>query len=391
MRSSWLPVLSFGLLVLAACTVVPFTQRRQVMLVSETHEISLGVELYCEILRHSALNHDVGANRLVRRVGERIAQAADKPTYCWEFVVIDGPDTVNAWTLPGGKVGVYTGIFPVAEDEAGLAVIIGHEVAHALARHPGERLSHGLLAQLGAIGLSVSLGRGDPYTADLIRQAYGLGTTLGVMLPFSRTQEAEADHVGLLLAAKAGYDPRTALAVWDRMEVEEHKRPTPPAFLSTHPAYEDRRANLARWLPEALTHYQDSAGEPAEKLPSLASLVPVAEGEKDLLTAMQKIDRIAAAAGGTECIVTAIADEFHTSAQEVRALVRTYGLRPAEVALVLALSEESRQSPERLVQEVERTRSWPEVAKEHGTALATLLRRLRAVDRTAHTLVTDSH
>jgi metalloendopeptidase OMA1, mitochondrial len=129
---------------LAACMAVPFTQRRQVMLVSET---------------------------------------------------IDDPDTVNAWTLPGGKVGVYTGIFPVAYDEAGLAIIIGHEVAHALARPPGERLSQGLLVQLGAIGLSVSLGRVDPYTADLIRQAYGLGTALGVMLPFSRAQEAEAERI----------------------------------------------------------------------------------------------------------------------------------------------------------------------------------------------------
>lgn len=390
MRSCWPLILPFGLLALAACTAVPFTQRRQVMLVSETHEIGLGLELYREIVRQSVLNHDVVANRLVRTVGERIAHAADKPNYFWEFVVIDDPDTVNAWTLPGGKVGVYTGIFPIAQDEAGLAIIIGHEVAHALARHPGERLSQGLLAQLGAIGLSVSLGRVDPYTADLIRQAYGLGTTLGVLFPFSRVQEAEADHIGLLLAAKAGYDPRTALAVWDRMAAEEKKRPLPPAFLSTHPAYADRRHHIEQWLPEALTYHQDKTEEPPERLPSLASLEPAEEIEKDLLKEMQKIDRIAAAPGGREGIVTAIADEFHTSAQEVRALAQTYSLRPAEVAMALALAEESRQSPQSLIREVEQTRSWPEVARDHGIAVATLMRRLRAVERTARKLVEGS-
>ncbi len=387
MRWSRLLLLFLSLLALAACTAVPFTQRRQVMLVSETQEIGLGLELYREILRHSVLNHDVVANRIVRTVGERIARAAHKPNYFWEFVVIDDPDTVNAWTLPGGKVGVYTGIFPVAYDEAGLAIIIGHEVAHALARHSGERLSQGLLVQLGVIGLSVSLGRMDPYTADLIRQAYGLGTTLGVMLPFGRAQEAEADHIGLLLAAKAGYDPRAALAVWDRMEAEERKRPAPPAFLSTHPAYENRRHNLERWLPEALTYYQGKAGEILEQLPSLTSLEPVEEIEKDFLKEMQRIDRIAAAPGGTEVIVTALAEEFHITAQEVRELARSFSLKPGEVAVVLALSKETGASSQRLVTEVEQTRSWPEVARDYGVSLATLTRRLRTVERTARKLV----
>jgi predicted Zn-dependent protease len=360
------------------------------MLVSETQEIGLGLELYREILRQSVLNHDVVANRIVQKVGERIAQAAAKPDYFWEFVVIDDPDTVNAWTLPGGKVGVYTGIFPVAYDEAGLAIIIGHEVAHALARHPGERLSQGLLVQLGAIGLSVSLGRVDPYTADLIRQAYGLGTALGVMLPFSRAQEAEADHIGLLLAAKAGYDPRTVLAVWDRMETEERKHPAPLAFLSTHPAYEDRRRNIERWLPQALTYYQGQGGEPLERLPSLTSLEPVEEIEKDLLKEMQRIDRIAAAPGGTEAILTALADEFHITAHEVRELAQSFSLKPGEVAVVLALSKETGASAQRLVTEVKQTRSWPEVAKDYGASLATLMRRLRIVERTARKLVEDS-
>lgn len=258
-------------LILVGCTTVPVTQRRQFMLVSEAQEIGMGLELYREILRHSVLNHDVTANCIVRRVGERIAHAADKPNYFWEFVVITDAEMVNAWTLPGGKVGVYTGIFPIAVDEAGLAVIIGHEVAHALARHPGERMSQSLLLQVGAIGLSLRLGKVDPYTADLIRQAYGLGSTLGVMLPFSRVQESEADHLGLILTAKAGYDPRAALAVWDRMKEQEKKRSTPPVFLSAHPAYKTRRQDIEKWLPEALRYYQDTSGQTPEQLPSLAS------------------------------------------------------------------------------------------------------------------------
>jgi predicted Zn-dependent protease len=377
--------------VLAACATVPFTQRRQVMLVSETQEIGLGIELYREILRQSILNHDIEANRIVRRVGERLAQAANKPNYFWEFVVIDDPEMVNAWTLPGGKVGVYTGIFPVADDEAGLAIIVGHEVAHALARHPGERLSQSLLVQLGAIGLSLSLGGVDPYTADLIRQAYGLGTALGVILPFSRAQEAEADRIGLILAAKAGYDPRAALAVWDRMAAEEKKRPTPPTFLSTHPAYEERRHNIEQSLPEALTYYREDLAEAPTKLPALADLEPVEDIEKDLLKQMNRLDRLAAVRGGEELIIAAIAEEFHTTLQNVREIARAFSLRPGEVAIILALADESKKSPRDLVAEVAQRRSWPEVARDNGISLATLMRRLRAVERTARQSAEKSH
>lgn len=275
MRIVCLLVCLFPLAFLTDCTAVPFTQRRQVMLVSEAQEMSLGIELYREILRRSVLSHDIEANRLVRQVGQRIAQAANKPKYFWEFVVIYDPDMVNAWVLPGGKVGVYTGIFPVAYDEAGLAIILSHEVAHALARHPGERMSQSALLQLGALGVSLSLGNVNPYTADLIRQAYGLGTTVGVLLPFSRAQESEADHIGLILAAKAGYDPRTALQVWDRMATREKQHPIPPAFLSTHPAYKGRRRDIEGWLPEALTYYRDEQAKPPEILPALTQLEPV--------------------------------------------------------------------------------------------------------------------
>lgn len=368
--------------ILAACAVVPFTQRRQVMLVSETQEIALGIELYRDILRQSILSRDVAANRIVRRVGERIAQAANKPDYSWEFVVIDDPDMVNAWTLPGGKVGVYTGIFPVADDEAGLAIIIGHEVAHALARHPGERLSQSLLVQLGALGLSLSLGGVDPYTADLIRQAYGLGTALGVMLPFSRAQELEADRIGLILAAKAGYDPRTARAVWERMAAEEKKRPTPPAFLSTHPAYEERRHRIEQALAEALAYYRADLAHPIAKLPALAALEPVEDIERDLLTQMVRLDRLAATPGGAEPLAAAIAEEFGITLQDVQEIARSFSLRPGEVALALALADESHKSLRAVVAEVGQRHSWPEVARENGVSLATVLRRLRAVERT---------
>ncbi|MCS6927044.1 MAG: M48 family metallopeptidase [Candidatus Binatia bacterium] len=368
---------------LAACAVVPFTQRRQVMLVSEAQEIALGIELYREILRQSILNRDPEANRIVRRVGERIAQAANKPNYFWEFVVIDDPEMVNAWTLPGGKVGVYTGIFPVADDEAGLAIIIGHEVAHALARHPGERLSQSLLVQLGALGLSLSLGGVDPYTADLIRRAYGLGTALGVMLPFSRAQELEADRIGLILAAKAGYDPRAARAVWERMAAEEQKRPTPPAFLSTHPAYAERRHQIEQSLAEALTYYRADLALPPVKLPALAALEPVEDIEKDLLKQMARLDRLAAIPGGAELLAAAIAEEFRITLYDVQELARSFSLRPGEVAIVLALADESHKSPRELVAEVAQRHSWPEVARENGVPLATVMRRLRAVERTA--------
>lgn len=383
MRWPWLVLWFLTLMVCAACAAVPFTQRRQVMLVSETREIALGLELYREMLRQSILSRDFEANRLVRRIGERLARAANKPNYFWEFVVIDDPDMVNAWALPGRKVGVYTGMFPVAYDENGLAIIIGHEVAHVLARHPGERLSQHLLLQLGAVGLAVSLGRMDPYTADLVRQAYGLGTVLGVVLPFSRAQESEADHIGLILAAQAGYDPRAALAVWDRMESEERKRPTPPAFLSTHPPYGERRRNIELWLPEALTYYQEDLAEPPVKLPSLADLEPVEDIEKDLITQMGRLDRIAASPGGGEPLAVAIAEEFHTTRQEVLELARSFSLRPGEVACAFALATESGKALQSLIAEVERTRSWPEVARDNAIALATLLRRLRAVERTA--------
>jgi predicted Zn-dependent protease len=254
------------LLGIAACATVPYTQRSQLLLISQSEELRLGAAAYQEVLKKQRLVHDPEVNAAVRRVGERIAQAADRSTYDWEFKVIDDPKQVNAFALPGGKVAVYTGLFPVAQDEAGLAVVMGHEVAHALARHGAERMSQGLLVQLGAVGLSVALGSSSPATRNAIFQAYGLGSQVGVLLPFSRSQEEEADHIGMILMAKAGYDPEAALALWQRMDARATGH-APPEFLSTHPGYHTRQRNIEGWMAEARGYYQPVAGQTIEKLP----------------------------------------------------------------------------------------------------------------------------
>ena len=258
-------------MVVAACSEAPFTHRRQMILVSETQEIAVGVDRYEKALKHLVPSPDAEANRLVSKVGRRLAQAASKDNYLWEFAVIDGPEIVNAWVLPGGKVGVYTGVFPVARDETGLAIILAHEVAHALARHHGEKTSRDLVMEVG--GMSAT------FTPSVIRQGYSLGTNLGLILPFGQVQEAEADYIGLLLAAKAGYDPRAALEVWTRMAAVAEKLPQPPQFLASHPGYETRRRNIEKWLPEALASYDEALAQTAEPLPALDKLERPPPGE----------------------------------------------------------------------------------------------------------------
>ena len=244
---------------LSACSSTPYTKRSQLILVPESEEVALGASAYREVLQQSKIVKDPQVTAIVDRVGRRIAEAADKPEYDWEFVVIDEPDAVNAFALPGGKVAVYTGLFPVAQDEAGLAAVIGHEVAHALARHAGERMSQAMLAQFGAVGLSAAFGSASPATREMVYQAYGLGAHVGVLLPFNRTQESEADRIGMILMAKAGYDPAAALEVWQRME-ERAKRDQksgggPPEFLSTHPSHRTRQQDIQSWLDEARGYY----------------------------------------------------------------------------------------------------------------------------------------
>lgn len=244
------------LAVLAGCQTVPVTGRSQLMLISEEQEIGLGRAAWKEFLKKAKISTDPKANELVQRVGARIAAITGKNNYQWEFKVVADDKAINAFALPGGKVAVYTGILPVTRDEVGLAAVIGHEVAHAIARHGGERMSQGLLVQLGAVGLSAAVGRGDPQTVDKVNQAFGIGVGVGFILPFSRAHESEADHLGLIYMAKAGYDPREAIGFWQRMEAASKGKSRPPEFLSTHPSSQTRIEQIRAWLPEALSYYR---------------------------------------------------------------------------------------------------------------------------------------
>jgi predicted Zn-dependent protease len=252
-------------LFLISCATVPITERRAIHLVSDQEMTTLSFQEYAKVLQESKLSHNAGEVQMVRNVGARIARATedllkekgmeeDLRNYKWEFNLIDDPQTVNAWCMPGGKVAVYTGILPVTRDETGLAVVMGHEIAHAVAKHGNERMSQGLLAELGGVALSVALSTQAAATTDLFLSAYGLGTQVGVLLPYSRVQESEADKIGLALMARAGYDPRQAVPFWKRMNEKSGSRP--PEFLSTHPAPETRIREIEAFLPEAMKYYR---------------------------------------------------------------------------------------------------------------------------------------
>jgi len=243
------------LMLVPACATAPITGRSQLLLVSEAQEIALGMQAYNQFLSEVKISQDPQITAMVTRVGTRIARAADKPAYNWTFTVVDEDKTVNAFALPGGKIVVYTGILPYTKDEAGMAFLIGHEVAHVIARHGGERMSQALLVQLGEEGLRVALSNKSPETIQAISLGYGLATTIGVMLPFSRTHEYEADRIGLILMAKAGYDPNEAPAFFERM-LKDSSKASPPEFLSTHPADASRIRELYGLIPEALQYYK---------------------------------------------------------------------------------------------------------------------------------------
>jgi predicted Zn-dependent protease len=238
----------------AACRTVPFTNRRQLSLIPASQETQMGLSQYQQTLKESKLSTDAEKVALVRRVGQRIAAAADRKDFEWEFNLIEDDKMVNAWCLPGGKVAIYTGILPITQTEDGLAVVMGHEIAHALARHGGERMSQGLLAQMGGVALSVAMADKPAQTQQMFQAAYGAGATVGVLLPFSRAQESEADRIGLILMAKAGYDPAAAAPFWGRMSEASKGGGKPPEFLSTHPSDERRIKQIEEWLPEARSH-----------------------------------------------------------------------------------------------------------------------------------------
>ncbi len=253
---------------LIGCTTVPYTNRSRLMMVSESEDSELGLAAYREVLSQEKISKDPEANRMVLRVGRAIALAAEKPEFDWQFTVIDDPKTVNAFALPGGKVAVYTGIFSVAVDEAGLATVLGHEVAHALARHGAERMSQGMALQGVGAGLAIATSGQSAGVQQAVMSAYGLGAQVGVMLPFSREMESEADHIGLILMAKAGYDPSVSVGLWERMgQLSGGQKPM--EFLSTHPNYDTRITKLREWIPEAQQYYQVATKQPVERLPGV--------------------------------------------------------------------------------------------------------------------------
>jgi predicted Zn-dependent protease len=235
------------------------TGRKQLAFFDQESMLQLGTQAYQEALSKVKISRDPQQNELVGRIGKRIARAAEQDPevkgYQWEFTVIDDDETVNAWALPGGKVAVYTGLIKLSGSEAELAAAMGHEIAHVTAHHGDERLSQNVLLQGGQQALAAALQSRDGTLTNLAMGAFGLGANLGVVLPFSRKQEAEADRIGLIYMARAGYDPRESLEFWKKMEAKAASG-QPPTFLSTHPSHEQRIEGLQKWMDEALAIYR---------------------------------------------------------------------------------------------------------------------------------------
>ena len=264
---SKLVILCVFVLLAAGCSEVAITGRKQFNIVPSSTMNSMSFQSYSEFLSQNKLSTNAEQTQMVKRVGARIQKAVENYAvengiddrldgYKWEFNLVEDPN-VNAWCMPGGKVVIYTGIMPVARDETGLAVVMGHEIAHAFAKHGAERMSQGLLVQMGGIALSTALDEYPEQTKNLFMQSYGVGTQVGFLLPYSRTHESEADHLGLIFMAMAGYNPEEAPAFWERMAAQS-KGGAPPEFLSTHPAPETRIQNLRDLIPEAMTYYRPS-------------------------------------------------------------------------------------------------------------------------------------
>ena len=247
------------------CTKVPITGRRQLNLLPESEMMTMSLAAYQDFLKETPPMGSSDPNvQMVQRIGKRLSTAATKflndngaadrvEGFNWEFNVVDEP-TVNAWCMPGGKVVVYTGILPVTKDETGLALVMGHEIAHAIARHGNERMSQGIAVQGAGMSLQVMASQKPSLAKDMLLQSFGIGTQLG-MLAYSRNHESEADKMGLVFMAMAGYDPRKAPQFWQRM-AEQGGGQKPPEILSTHPSDERRIADLEAYMPEAMKYYK---------------------------------------------------------------------------------------------------------------------------------------
>lgn len=241
------------MMALAACQTAPITGRAQLIMLDPGTEAQLGVKSFEEVKRTHPISRDPAENAMVQRVGRRLA-AASGIDADWEFIVIKEKE-VNAFALPGGKVAVYEGILPVAKNDAGLATVLAHEIGHVMAHHSAERVTRSELVQAGAGLLAAALGGSDPKSQQTVGALLGAGATFGLVLPFSREQEYEADHIGVDLMAHAGYDPREAIGFWERMR-DQAKSGAPPEFFSDHPTDENRIARLQSLLPEAMGYYR---------------------------------------------------------------------------------------------------------------------------------------
>ena len=272
-------VMSVALASLVGCETNPYTGRSQLLMSSVSQEMQMGAQAYDQVKSDPKMRPSQDPREIepVERVAARIVEAAKRSKYAemanqfqWEVTVIKDDKTPNAFALPGGKMAVYTGIFPMAKTEAGLAAVMGHEVVHALARHGAERMSQGQLTNAGlqVIGTAAGAAGGGGMLGQAAMAALGVGAKVGVLLPFSRKHESEADYIGILLAADAGYDPREAVALWERMG-QMSGGGAPSEFMSTHPSHETRIDQLKKWMPEAMAIYQTKPPVPAALLPSV--------------------------------------------------------------------------------------------------------------------------
>ena len=243
-----------------SCTTVPITGRQQFSILPDYAMLSMSLQQYNEFLKTNKISSNQEQTQMVKKVGRKIQMAVEQyftdknmsytlRDYKWEFNLIESEEK-NAWAMPGGKVVVYEGILPITKNEAGLAVVMGHEIAHAIAKHGNERMSQGLIAQMGGMALSKAMAEKPEKSRQLWMTVFGVGAQYGVMFPFSRLQETEADHLGLIFMAIAGYDPNEAVEVWKRM-AQMKEGQTPPEFLSTHPSDETRIRKIKETIPKA--------------------------------------------------------------------------------------------------------------------------------------------
>ena len=274
-----LGVLLSPLVLLSGCETNPYTGRSQFLMTSVSDEMKMGAQAYDQVKSDPKMkpSQDLREIEPVKRVAARIIEAAKRSKYAemaqqfqWEVTVFKDDKTANAFALPGGKIAVYTGIFPMAKTEAGLAAVLGHEVVHALARHGAERMSQGQATSIVVQGLGAvaGIGSGNAALGQATMAALGAGAQVGMLLPFSRKHESEADYIGILLAADAGYDPRESVALWERM-AHMSGGGAPAEFLSTHPSNETRIEQLKQWMPEAMAIYQAKPSVPAVDLPPI--------------------------------------------------------------------------------------------------------------------------